>query len=309
MSRCLTACADRSRRASSGSSSAGCLPTSGHRPGPRRRDLWTVFLVAGDRGGCDRLGAHHHRDPPLPATRFDSRGAADRRSRGTPGSRSPGRLVPILIVLVLFVLTLVALHRIDARTEGGIDVNVTAFRWQWQFDYPGDPASRSAGLPEVAGRDGRAGRRAGARDADVAPTSSTRSTCRSSCSSATRSRDTRPSSTSRSRSRGRTAASAPSSAASTTTACRFTVRAVPRAEYEAVARPRHAGRRSPGARSVEHAPYGASATAPAVDRVDLTTEVGGLIGWLTTTDHKRIGILYISSAFVLFLRRRRCWRW
>ncbi len=30
-------------------------------------------------------------------------------------------------------------------------------------------------------------------------------------------------------------------------------------------------------------------------------EVGGLTGWLTTTDHKRIGILYISSAFVMFL--------
>ena len=30
-------------------------------------------------------------------------------------------------------------------------------------------------------------------------------------------------------------------------------------------------------------------------------EIGGLTGWLTTTDHKRIGVLYISSAFVFFL--------
>jgi cytochrome c oxidase subunit 1 len=30
-------------------------------------------------------------------------------------------------------------------------------------------------------------------------------------------------------------------------------------------------------------------------------EVGGLTGWLTTTDHKRIGILYMTSAFVMFL--------
>jgi cytochrome c oxidase subunit 1 len=30
-------------------------------------------------------------------------------------------------------------------------------------------------------------------------------------------------------------------------------------------------------------------------------EVGGLTGWLTTTDHKRIGILYITSAFAFFL--------
>ncbi len=30
-------------------------------------------------------------------------------------------------------------------------------------------------------------------------------------------------------------------------------------------------------------------------------EVGGLTGWLTTTDHKRIGILYITSSFAFFL--------
>jgi len=30
-------------------------------------------------------------------------------------------------------------------------------------------------------------------------------------------------------------------------------------------------------------------------------ELGGLTGWLTTTDHKRIGILYITSAFAFFL--------
>jgi cytochrome c oxidase subunit I len=30
-------------------------------------------------------------------------------------------------------------------------------------------------------------------------------------------------------------------------------------------------------------------------------EIGGLTGWLTTTDHKRIGILYMGSAFVFFL--------
>jgi cytochrome c oxidase subunit 1 len=30
-------------------------------------------------------------------------------------------------------------------------------------------------------------------------------------------------------------------------------------------------------------------------------EVGGLTGWLTTTDHKRIGVLYMSAAFVFFL--------
>ena len=37
----------------------------------------------------------------------------------------------------------------------------------------------------------------------------------------------------------------------------------------------------------------------AVDTTD--EEVGGLIGWLTTTDHKRIGLLYISTSYVMFL--------
>src|SRR5689334_15652715 len=30
-------------------------------------------------------------------------------------------------------------------------------------------------------------------------------------------------------------------------------------------------------------------------------ELPGLTGWLTTVDHKRIGILYVSSAFAFFL--------
>jgi cytochrome c oxidase subunit 1 len=37
----------------------------------------------------------------------------------------------------------------------------------------------------------------------------------------------------------------------------------------------------------------------AIERTD--GEVGGLIGWLTTTDHKRIGLLYISTSYVMFL--------
>ena len=37
----------------------------------------------------------------------------------------------------------------------------------------------------------------------------------------------------------------------------------------------------------------------AIDRTD--EEVSGLLGWLTTTDHKRIGLLYISTSYVMFL--------
>ena len=35
-----------------------------------------------------------------------------------------------------------------------------------------------------------------------------------------------------------------------------------------------------------------------------------LLDWLTTTDHKRIGVaLHHVAAFGFFDRRRACWRW
>jgi cytochrome c oxidase subunit I len=40
---------------------------------------------------------------------------------------------------------------------------------------------------------------------------------------------------------------------------------------------------------------------PMAGHAVVPVEPGGLTGWLTTTDHKRIGILYISSAFAMFL--------
>ena len=32
-----------------------------------------------------------------------------------------------------------------------------------------------------------------------------------------------------------------------------------------------------------------------------TPRPGGLLGWLTTTDHKQIGVSYMVTAFVFFL--------
>lgn len=46
--------------------------------------------------------------------------------------------LPILTVLALFGLTLVTLGQVDARSpERGVEIRVTAFQWQWRFDYPG----------------------------------------------------------------------------------------------------------------------------------------------------------------------------
>ncbi|HET7028214.1 MAG TPA: cytochrome c oxidase subunit II [Candidatus Limnocylindrales bacterium] len=69
-----------------------------------------------------------------------------RRARGMPKQivgntviESIWTGVPLLAVLGLFGLTLLTLNTVLARSpETGITVNVTAFRWQWQFDYPVD---------------------------------------------------------------------------------------------------------------------------------------------------------------------------
>jgi cytochrome c oxidase subunit 2 len=47
--------------------------------------------------------------------------------------------IPIVTVIGLFVLTLFTLDTVLARSpDPGVSVNVTAFRWQWEFDYPND---------------------------------------------------------------------------------------------------------------------------------------------------------------------------
>ena len=42
-------------------------------------------------------------------------------------------------------------------------------------------------------------------------------------------------------------------------------------------------------------------TAPPLDTPDLAPQRQGILGWVTTTDHKTIGIAYIVTAIVFFL--------
>lgn len=47
-------------------------------------------------------------------------------------------VVPILLVFVLFAFTFVSENEVDALgTNDPLTVNVTAFQWGWQFQYPG----------------------------------------------------------------------------------------------------------------------------------------------------------------------------
>jgi cytochrome c oxidase subunit II len=45
-------------------------------------------------------------------------------------------VVPIVIVMVLFVFTFIVENQVDAVTASPVTVNVTAFQWGWEFQYP-----------------------------------------------------------------------------------------------------------------------------------------------------------------------------
>ncbi len=125
----------------------GCLPTSVTDQGRVVNDLWNVFLVPAIAVAVLVWGLI-----TIAILRF-------RRRASTPSEPPPQiaghtalevvwTLIPIAVVSVLFILTVGAVNQIYGRTAGGIDVNVTAFRWQWQIDYPADDVS-VVGLPDV----------------------------------------------------------------------------------------------------------------------------------------------------------------
>jgi cytochrome c oxidase subunit 2 len=125
---------------------AGCLPSSVTRQGRAVNDLWTMFLVP-----AIAVAAIVWSLTTFAILRYRRRGAT---TQELPPQISGDRrleiawtVIPIATVLALFWLTLGALARIDERTTGGINVAITAFRWQWQFDYPDDGVS-IVGLPD-----------------------------------------------------------------------------------------------------------------------------------------------------------------
>jgi cytochrome c oxidase subunit 2 len=124
----------------------GCLPNSATDEGRVVNDLWNVFLVPAAIVAAIVWGL-----TTVAILRF-------RRRSTTPQDPPPqvaGNIrlelvwtaIPIVIVAVLFVLTFGAVNRIYERSEGGIEVAISAFRWQWQIDYPAD-GMRVVGLPD-----------------------------------------------------------------------------------------------------------------------------------------------------------------
>ena len=126
---------------------AGCLQTSVTEQGRVVNDLWTVFLVpaiavAGIVWGLITIAILRFR------RRASTPSEPPPQVAGHTGLEVVWTVVPIAIVAVLFILTVGAVNRIYGRADGGIDVNITAFRWQWQIDYPADDVT-IVGLPDA----------------------------------------------------------------------------------------------------------------------------------------------------------------
>jgi cytochrome c oxidase subunit 2 len=131
---------------------AGCMPTGVTEQSRAVTTLWAQFLVA-----AALVGGTVWVLITVMLLRYRRRSAdpAVIQAPAAPTDSRPVELawtaVPIVIVLILFGLTLVALGTVDARSPSRVTVDVTAFRWQWRFDYEGTPV-RVVGDPDTVAR-------------------------------------------------------------------------------------------------------------------------------------------------------------
>jgi cytochrome c oxidase subunit 2 len=135
---------------------SGCLPTPATTQGRAVTDLWALFAVAAALVGglvwvLITISIIRYRRSARRPQREEPRNREG--DDGTP-SASANRALPleiawtvgpIAIVIVLFIATLVTLDRMDAREPSRTTVVVTAFQWQWRFDYHGTGVSVSGG--------------------------------------------------------------------------------------------------------------------------------------------------------------------
>ena len=111
---------------------AGCMPAPATSQGRQISDLYTVFLVGGIIVGTIvwslvtwAILRYRRRDDRLPA-----------QTSGDLRIEAIWTLIPLATVLVLFVLTVQTISSVGAVEPGGVNLHVTAFRWQWKATYP-----------------------------------------------------------------------------------------------------------------------------------------------------------------------------
>ena len=110
----------------------GCMPTPASSQGKQISDLYTVFLVTGIIIAGIVWGLvtwsilrYRRRNDQLPA-----------QTTGNVRIEAIWTLLPLLTVLVLFVLTVQTIASVGTVEAGGVNLHVTAFRWQWSATYP-----------------------------------------------------------------------------------------------------------------------------------------------------------------------------
>jgi cytochrome c oxidase subunit 2 len=110
----------------------GCMPTPATTQGRQISDLYTVFLVGGIIVATIVWGLvtwsilrYRRRDDRLPV-----------QTSGDLRIEAIWTLIPLATVLVLFVLTVQTISSVGAVEPGGVNLHVTAFRWQWKATYP-----------------------------------------------------------------------------------------------------------------------------------------------------------------------------
>jgi cytochrome c oxidase subunit 2 len=113
---------------------AGCLPAPKTTQAQSISDLYSIFLGAGIVVGAivwvlatiAILRGHRAGTDEPPQT------------RGNVRLEAFWTLIPLVTVVVLLALTIQTLWIVDAKGTGGLNLHVTAFRWQWQAVYPDD---------------------------------------------------------------------------------------------------------------------------------------------------------------------------
>ncbi len=110
----------------------GCMPAPASAQAKQISDLYTVFLVGGIIVATIVWGLvtwailrYRRRDDRLPE-----------QTEGSLRIEAVWTLIPLITVLVLFVLTVRTISAVDTVEPGGINLHVTAFRWQWKASYP-----------------------------------------------------------------------------------------------------------------------------------------------------------------------------
>ncbi len=115
---------------------AGCLPAAATAEGRSVADLYAVFV-----GIAAVVAAIVFGLTTYAIVRYRSRDPAEIpvQTRGSVRLEIIWTAIPVLTIIGLFVGTLLVLNRVEARSaQPGAELRVEAFRWGWTFEYPAE---------------------------------------------------------------------------------------------------------------------------------------------------------------------------